>query len=289
MDKREFIILPVIVVLVTCITTETGNWDIPTEKTKFHIFLLMGQSNMAGGIKGGHLLPEDKKPVPHIVHIPTPATRNFSWKPAAHPLHIRRNRPKSFGPGLPFAREYLKRHPDITVGLIPVAKGGARIDILKKGSKIYEDAIKKVRFAAVKGTIKGFLWHQGESDCRDERRKSYEGRLHKLIADIRTDLQIEDLPFIVGNLPEFRVIGKEPEAIKQIKEIMAILRRVPEKVKNTGFVETTGLTACDTPKYSHFDRKSYITLGKRYFEVYEKTVQNKENQTEDKGESKAEK
>lgn len=262
------------VVVTTCLEAEDKNWDIPAKKENFHIFFLMGQSNMAGGIKGEHLLPEDKEPVPHIVYIPTPATKNFTWKPAAHPLHVRHNRPKSFGLGLPFAKEYLKKHPGVTVGLIPVAKGGARIDILKKGSNIYEDAIRKAKFAAEKGTIKGVLWHQGESDCREERRESYEGKLHKLIADVRTDLQIKDLPFIVGNLPEFRVIGKQPEAIKGIKEIMAILRRVPEKVKNTGFVETTGLTACDTPKYSHFDRKSYITLGKRYFEVYEKTVQN---------------
>ncbi|MHC4083709.1 MAG: sialate O-acetylesterase [Planctomycetota bacterium] len=286
--KKMMILLVAVVVAVACLRAEGGDWYIPTEKAKFHIFLLMGQSNMAGGIKGDHLTDEDKTPVPHIVYIPTLA-RRFNWKPAAHPLHVRHNRPKSFGSGLPFAKEYLKNHPGVTVGLIPVAKGGARIDILKKGSNIYEDAIKKARFAAEKGTIKGVLWHQGESDCRLERRVSYENKLHQLIADIRTDLQIKDLPFIVGNLPEFRVIGKQPEAIKGIKEIMAILRRVPEKVKNTGFVETTGLTACDAPKYSHFDRKSYITLGKRYFEAYKKTIQNKDNQTEDNRESKAEK
>lgn len=271
---KKMMILLIAVIAAACLRAEGGDWEIPAEKENFHVFLLMGQSNMAGGIKGDHLTEEDTTPVPHIVYIPTLAKR-FNWKPAAHPLHVRHNRPKSFGPGLPFAKEYLKNHPGVTVGLIPVAKGGARIDILKKGSNIYEDAMKKARFAAEKGTIKGVLWHQGESDCRDERRKSYEGKLHKLIADVRTDLQIEDLSFIVGNLPEFRFIGKQPEAIKGIKEIMAILRRIPEKVKNTGFVETTGLTACDAPKYSHFDRKSYIILGKRYCEAYKKVVNKK--------------
>lgn len=246
-------------------------WQLPAEKENIHIFLLMGQSNMAGGMKKEHLLPEDKKPVPHVIYIPTSAKR-FSWKPAAHPLHVHHNRPRSFGLGLPFPKEYLKNHPGVTVGLIPVAKGGARIDILKKGSNIYEDAMNKSKFAAETGTIKGVLWHQGESDCREERRQTYEGKLHQLIADIRRDLQIEDLPFIVGNLPEFRVIGKEPETIVGIKKIMGILRRVPEQVKNTGFVETTGLTACDAPKYSHFDRESYVTLGQRYAEAYEQVA-----------------
>jgi hypothetical protein len=46
------------------------DWRIPEDKEKFHVFLLYGQSNMAGGIKKhqpGHLLPEDKIPMPHLL------------------------------------------------------------------------------------------------------------------------------------------------------------------------------------------------------------------------------
>jgi len=218
------------------------HWRLPTEKENFHIFLLMGQSNMAGGIKGEHLLPEDKEPVPHIVYIPTPTTKNFSWKPAAHPLHVRRRRPRSFGLGLPFAKEYIKHHTGVTVGLIPVAFGGHRIDLLKKGSKVYNDAMNKAKFAIEKGTIKGVLWHQGESDTvNDERANSYEAKLHKLIADIRKDLQIDDLPFIVGNLGELYGIGEHgdaatPEKVARIKIIKTVLMPA-SKVCSGNFAE----------------------------------------------------
>ena len=41
------------------------DWRIPEDKSKFHVFVLYGQSNMAGGIKerfGGTLTEEEKTP-----------------------------------------------------------------------------------------------------------------------------------------------------------------------------------------------------------------------------------
>lgn len=46
---KKMMILLTVVVAIACLRAEGGNWDIPTEKGKFHVFLLMGQSNMAGG------------------------------------------------------------------------------------------------------------------------------------------------------------------------------------------------------------------------------------------------
>jgi len=99
------------------------NWRLPPDKRNFHVFLLMGQSNMAGGIPGDQLTAEDKTPVPHIV-----LRRGNGWIPAAHPLHLG-GKKNGFGLGLPFAREYLRNHPGVTVGLIPCASGGKRIDL----------------------------------------------------------------------------------------------------------------------------------------------------------------
>ena len=266
----------VIGVVSASLKAAADNWQIPAKKADFHVFLLMGQSNMAGGDKEEHLLPEDKQPVPHIVYIPTLSTKNFAWKPAAHPLHVRPNRPKSFGLGLPFAQQYLKDHPGVTVGLIPVAFGGHCIDKLNIGTPVYEDAMKKAAFAAERGTIKGILWHQGESDTvGEERPNSYAEKLYKLIADVRTDLQIKDLPFIVGDLAELYGIGETrdratPEKVAQIEKVRDVLKSLPEKVANTGFVDTRWLTYSDSPKCTHFDRASYIILGKRYADIYEK-------------------
>ena len=39
------------------------------------------------------------------------------------------------------------------------------------------------------GTLKGVLWHQGESDTVEQTRTAaYEKRLHRLIEDVREDL-----------------------------------------------------------------------------------------------------
>ena len=249
-----------------------NDWEIPSDKKDFHVFLLMGQSNMAGGIHGRELTDEDKTPVPGIV-----IRRGKGWIPAAHPIHVG-GKKNGFGLGLPFAREYKKHHPGVTVGLVPCASGGKRIDLLRKGSNLYRAAMGKTQLALEMGTIKGVLWHQGESDTvTHERADSYENKLHQLIVDVRAELRSPDLPFIVGDLGQLYGIGekREPDLDKvaRVKKVRAALRGVPEKVKNTALVETTGLTYSDAPKCTHFDKNSYITLGQRYAEAYERVLE----------------
>jgi len=254
-------------------------WKIPSSKEKFHVFLLMGQSNMSGYAM---MLAEDRKPVPYVLKLPTKGPKRtrgqFVWKPAAHPLH---NRLKSdrFGLGVPFAREYLKDKPGVTVGLIPVAWGGAGIDRLKKGTQTYANAIKKARHAMTQGVVKGVLWHQGESDTVTQpKTDSYAQKLHQLIADLRKDLANDKLPFIAGNLAEFYGTGRDhskPDRVKRIDKVRAVLRSLPKNVKNTGFVESTGCSSPDRHMV-HFDRKSYIILGKRYARAYAETVKKAE-------------
>jgi len=249
------------------LATGADPWQIPADKKKFHIFLLMGQSNMAGGIPGKELTAEDKTPVPGIV-----IRRGKGWIPAAHPIHLG-GKKNGFGLGLPFAKEYRKRHPGVTVGLVPCASGGKRIDLLKKGSNLYRAALGKSQLALEMGTIEAVLWHQGEADTvTDERADNYEVKLHQLIADVRADLGINDLPFIVGDLGQLYGIGEnpnpDPEKVARVGKVRGVLKSIPDKIKNTGFVETTGLTYSDAPTCTHFDRKSYITLGRRYAEAY---------------------
>ena len=248
-------------------TGDQAYWEIPRDKEKFHIFILMGQSNMSGFAPN---LPADAVPVKYVLKMPTVYEGEIHWKPAAHPLH-NRLRSDRFGLGLPFAIQYLKRNKKITVGLIPLAWGGAEIDRLNQGSKVYADFLKKIEVAKQQGKIKGVLWHQGESDTVDEEKTgSYEQKLHKLIFDIRRDVGDDKLPFIVGNLAEFYGTSNEhsaPDRVNRINRIKQTLRNVPQKIPYTAFVESTHCTSIDTHNV-HFDRKSYITLGKRYAEAY---------------------
>ena len=255
---------------------EDKEWRIPADKEKFHIFLLMGQSNMAGGLKPrhkGYLLEEDKIPVPHVLMIPQQKNMTkYFWKPAAHPLHLRGGQGCGFGLGLPFAKRYLAENPGVTVGLVPLASGGKNIGRLNKGSKIYEEGMKRAGFAARQGVIKGVLWHQGESDRGPQGSLAYEGKLHGMIADLRKDLQIPNLPFVVGDLGGFT--KPTPEGIARVR---AVLRSLPEKVPHTGFVESAGLKRSDR---AHFDRPSYVELGHRYCDEIVRVIRELES---DKG------
>jgi putative membrane-bound dehydrogenase-like protein len=236
-------------------------WKIPDDKENFHVFLLMGQSNMTGG---GVVESDDRNPVPGVVFIPP---RELDWEPAAHPLH----RPgRGFGLGLSFARTYQKNHPGVTVGLIPLARGGAQINKLHKGTDVYAEALKKAAIAKQSGAVKGVLWHQGESDTVHEfLAVGYEETLHALINDLRTDLKDSSLPFVVGNLaPEYGtgVAHNAPAYLERIKKVRKVLRGLPGKMANAGFAESTGGTTSDKV---HFDRKSYIMLGENYAAAYE--------------------
>ena len=53
----------------------------PTSKDKFHLFLLFGQSNMAGR---GVVEPEDTKPHPRVLML----SKDGKWVPAVDPMHF---------------------------------------------------------------------------------------------------------------------------------------------------------------------------------------------------------
>ena len=268
MRTKAFLFLAVILITGGLRAEEPLN--IPSSKENFHLFLLMGQSNMSGGVG---LAAGDTKPVPSVLKMRwVKEGEGPKWAPGAHPLHPRRpNKKARFGPGLSFAEAYVADKPGVTVGLIPMAWGGRSIVQLSEGSEIYSDAIRHTKAAMQVGTLKGALWHQGESDTVEQTRTdAYEKRLHLLIEDVRKDLENPQLPFIVGNLAEFYGTGKDhksPDRVARINKIKEILRSLPEKVPHTGFVESTDCTPAARAKV-HFDRKSCLLMGKRYAKVY---------------------
>lgn len=241
-------------------------WQIPADNASFHIFLLMGQSNMSGF---GNLQPGDEQPVPRVLMLPTKG--ELKWQPARHPLH---NRLKSdrFGLGLPFAKNYREQHREVTVGLIPLAWGGSPIARSSKGGQVYADAIRKAKFAAQRGVLKGVLWHQGESDTvNDTRAKGYAVALDKLVTDLRADLGQPDLPFLVGELAQFYGTGSAhnaPDRVERIRIVQDALRGLPSRLPYTACVSSAGLKSPDRHMV-HFDRASYTTWGLRYAVAYE--------------------
>lgn len=223
-----------------------------------HLFLLVGQSNMAGR---GEIEDRDRAPIDHVFALDA----RGEWVPALDPLHW--DKPSAgVGLGRSFAVEYLKRHPGASIGLIPAACGGSPIASWAPGeyfdgthSHPYDDAIARARRAAPSGTLKGILWHQGESDRSPEQAARYEEALTALIQRFRRDLQAPKVPFVIGQLGQF--VGAGPWDAAGL-EVDRAQRSVAAKLPLSAFVSSDELTS--NPDNLHFDAASLREFGRRY-------------------------
>lgn len=227
---------------------------------KVDLYLLVGQSNMAGR---GKVEETDRTPHPRIWML----NKENQWVPAISPLHFDKPDVVGVGPGLAFAHRMAEADTSVVIGLIPAAVGGSAIDSWKPEgyhaqtkSYPYDEALRRAKAALPSGKLKGILWHQGESDSKPELVAGYTQKLITLIGRFRKELSARKVPFVVGTLGDF-FVNRIPEA----KDINEQLRLLPKKVKRTACVEATGLT--DTGDKTHFDTSSARELGRRYAEA----------------------
>jgi hypothetical protein len=110
------------------------------------------------------------------------------------------------------------------------------------------------------GEIKAVLWHQGESDSRPERVPLYEDRLHDLIHRFRDLAGDEQLPFIVGQLGQFKEWSDGRQLVNAVHE------NIPTHLGHTRFISSDGLTHIGDQ--THFDAASARELGHRYAQAY---------------------
>ncbi|WP_298863292.1 sialate O-acetylesterase, partial [uncultured Gimesia sp.] len=86
------------------------------DKEKFHIYLLMGQSNMAGR---GKVVPATNVPHPRVLKL----DKKGDWVPATDPLHFDKPTIAGVGPGSAFGPAMADANSEVTIGLIPAAFG----------------------------------------------------------------------------------------------------------------------------------------------------------------------
>lgn len=236
------------------------------ETENLHIYLLLGQSNMAGR---GIVEPEDQQTHPRVQML----DKNNQWKPARDPMHF--DKPiAGVGPGLTFGKFMADADTKITIGLVPSAAGGSSIDAWKTGgyhdqtkSYPYDEALKRARIAMQTGQLKGIIWHQGESDSEPGKAEMYAKKLKELITIMRKELNAPDLPVVVATLPDFYA-NRVPEAAK----VNQALQELPAQMPHTACISTADLThKGDT---IHFDSPSARELGRRYAKAMQ-TLQQK--------------
>ena len=218
--------------------------DVPKEK--LHVYLLIGQSNMAGRAP---ISKADSGTIKRCLLL----NAKDKWEAASNPLNrystvSKGVKVQKMNPGYSFAKDMLAKNKDITLGLVVNARGGTKIQEWAPGTQYYKEAVRRAKAAQKTGTLKGILWHQGESNSKDP--EVYLDQLKTLIESLRNDLGTADLPFVAGQ-------------VNKVPAINAEIAKLPQAVPSTGFVSSQGLKAMDR---WHFDAKSMLLLGKRYAE-----------------------
>ena len=218
-------------------------------KNKMDIFLLIGQSNMSGR---GVATPECAESPAGVFLLDD----QDQWVAATHPYNqyssAEQGSPKNgMNLGYSFARKMKAAAPGHSVGLVVNACGGTSITLWARNSSLFKGAIRRALAAMKTGTLKGILWHQGESDKDDP---EYLPKLKQLVADMRGELQMPEVPFIAGE-------------VYQIPLINAQIAKLPNEVPKTGVVSAENLTTQDGV---HFDTKSLLVLGERYADALTK-------------------
>ncbi len=226
----------------------------PTSKTR--VYLLIGQSNMAG--RG--LLHE----VPAIGDPGILMFRDGLWVTACEPLHTDRPDRTGIGVGMSFAQEILAADPGSPVGLLPCAVGGTPLSRWMPEGDLYDTAVSTARKGLADGELRGFLWHQGESDSKEESdATSYGQRLTATINGLREELDASEAPFIAGELGEF-LAAHEPAV--HFATVNRALAQLSKEVPLYGCASAAGLT--DKGDAVHFDSRSLREFGRRYAAEY---------------------
>jgi hypothetical protein len=250
MNKTRAIFLLTVLSIFSNVFSQTSNSNMTR---KLDLYLLIGQSNMAGRGLIDSASTEAGSPQLWMM------TKTGEWTLAKHPLHFDKPKLVGIGPGLAFGLEMLglNHRP---IGLIPCAVGGTSINSWQPGgydsatkTHPYDDALLRLQKALLTGTLKGIIWHQGEADSPIEKRKDYLEKLSILIARWRSIVQNPNLPFVAGEIGNFNEVH-----IAFNKE----LNTLPTLVKNTAVVSANALV--DKGDHLHFDGPSANELGKRY-------------------------
>ncbi len=234
----------------------------------FHIYLMIGQSNMAGA---GTIEAQDRNSHPKVqvmqdISCSSIATPYGQWRPATPPLIYC---PGGLGPGDYFGRGMGDAAPGgVTIGLVGAAYPGAKIEYFMKdcatynacqppfgpvagapnnGTSGYAWIMDLATKAQQRGVIKGIIFHQGESNGGQS---DWPSKVNKLVTSLRADLGLKanEVPFVAG---ELLCCG-----------LNQYIQQIPNVVQNGHWVSAAGLK--DKGDGIHFDTESNRELGRRF-------------------------
>lgn len=229
----------------------------PSLKRETWVFVMAGQSNMAGG---GTVEPQDTATNERIFTI----NINREIVLAKEPIHFY-NSHTGLDCGMSFATHMLE-HIDYNVDIlmVPTALGATSIkhwvnNELKGNIQVFSNFEEMVSIAKDYGEIKAVLWMQGEADSNENGTQYYASYLDSLVLKFRQTCENNTLPMLIAELPSYLPNNYCPT----LNDYMKNLAR---KDSNITTIYTHDLTHRGDD--IHLDSKSQRELGKRFASAY---------------------
>ena len=217
----------------------------------YDVFLLIGQSNMAGR---GTMIAGDENVFSENVYI-----LNAEGEPesASNPLNkystIRKSLSmQQINPGFSFSRK-IAAETGRKILLVVNARGGTSVSEWAVAGEYYSEAVRRTEQALKYGRLKAILWHQGEADSSSP--ETYLDRLAVIVDSLRKDLDAPQVPFIAGEIAGWH---------RNAARFNPVIRRISGKIPYSDYVSSEGCTPLKDTSDPHFGRDGQILLGERY-------------------------
>ncbi len=222
------------ILLIIALIVPTANTHANDEGK--HLFILSGQSNMAG------LRP------------------NESFTPAVEKAFGKENVIVVFDAqgGQPIRRWHKKWKP--AKGNEPKATGDLYDRLMKKVGKATDG--KKLASVTL-------IWMQGERDAREKHGDVYADSLHGLRKQVADDLKQKEINFVIGRLSDFDLDNKRYKHWTKLREVQV---EYAKKHQRTEWVNTDDLNdgknrrGKEIKNDLHYSAKGYKVLGDRFAE-----------------------
>ena len=284
--------LILIFVLSTTVLFSQNKNNVSLEKKKIKVFILSGQSNMVGWGEASKL-PDNLR----NGNVQKLMFENGKWQQLKPFKPVNKGQKKyglsgdTFGPEISFAEEISKSCPENTIGIIKSSSGGTGIlawspnwtreqaDRSGDGRKgdLYKVLLDKIKAAQKEADLEivGFLWHQGGKDTKEVALgKEYFDNLKALITGLRGDLNLPNMPVLIGSSVSEETLNNISKAALEKRpgaEYVIRARFQAEKnIPNVKVVVTPKLKK--HPKNVHYNTKGQLGLGEYYANAYVKFI-----------------
>ncbi|WP_437826384.1 sialate O-acetylesterase [Sorangium sp. So ce1153] len=237
-------------------SSAAGTGGAPSSNPTFHIFMLMGQSNMAGVADKQDSDQNSDARLKVLGGCNQPAGQ---WNVANPPLsdcpgEKGWNLSTSVDPGIWFGKTLLgKLAEGDTIGLVGTAESGESINTFISGGSHHQMILNKIAKAktAENARFAGIIFHQGESDSGQS---AWPGKVVQLYNEVKEAWGVDyDVPFILGELPAGGCCSGHNNLVHQAADML------PQGY----WITQQGTNVMD--QY-HFDHASVVLMGTRYGE-----------------------